>query len=167
MKLTACALVAIGCLWIGTARAQDYNPSSGAPTAPANGSLIAPASPNGVDWLNSSLGLSPSFLSSDGTVNAAYVSVDLSAYAKKSDLSAYAATAGATFTGGVTFSAQSAVQAGLVFGSRTYAALPAGATTNVVWKCDDCTIGSGSAGVFVQWNGSAWVGLSGEAVVHP
>ncbi len=32
--------------------------------------------------------------------------------------------------------------------------------------CSDCYIGSGSKGILVLYNGTAWVGLSGEAVSH-
>ncbi|RBM05920.1 hypothetical protein [Novacetimonas cocois] len=48
--------------------------------------------------------------------------------------------------------------------SSTYANLPASSTQ--VIRCTDCYIGSGSRGVLVLWNGSAWTGVSGEAVSH-
>ncbi|GAB6966330.1 hypothetical protein JCM25156A_03670 [Komagataeibacter kakiaceti JCM 25156] len=48
--------------------------------------------------------------------------------------------------------------------SFTYAELPA--SSDQVIRCTDCYIGSGSKGVLVLWNGSAWTGVSGEAVSH-
>lgn len=48
--------------------------------------------------------------------------------------------------------------------SSTYADLPASGPQII--RCTDCYIGSGSKGILVIWNGSAWVGVSGEAVSH-
>lgn len=50
--------------------------------------------------------------------------------------------------------------------STTYATLPASGQIGVPSFCSDCRIGTGSVGVLVLWNGSAWTGVSGEAVSH-
>lgn len=68
MRRIVIALIAISA---SPAYAQDYQPLP-AP-APDPGALTVKASPNGVQWLNDMLGMSPSFLSSDGTINSGYV----------------------------------------------------------------------------------------------